>query len=166
MSDFQGLEDLLQDFLVEAGDLLSGVDNKLVDLEKTPHERGLLNEIFRGFHTIKGGAGFLNAKGSAVIGKPFIDDYTTKFQDAQSQIRDSLQNDNQRRQFDQHAEVQGLLFKSSLLQHQAKGTIAFNQQARNDTMALGFNDIAAHPYDDATYQTNIKQMSPLIVQAG
>ncbi len=61
MSDFQGMEDLLQDFLVEATDLLSGVDNKLVDLEKTPGDRGLLNEIFRGFHTIKGGAGFLNA---------------------------------------------------------------------------------------------------------
>ncbi|PZU52365.1 MAG: chemotaxis protein CheA [Thauera sp.] len=55
------MEDLLQDFLVEATDLLSGVDNKLVDLEKTPGDRGLLNEIFRGFHTIKGGAGFLNA---------------------------------------------------------------------------------------------------------
>jgi two-component system, chemotaxis family, sensor kinase CheA len=61
MSDFQGMEDLLQDFLVEATDLLSGVDNKLVDLEKNPHDSGLLNDIFRGFHTIKGGAGFLNA---------------------------------------------------------------------------------------------------------
>jgi two-component system chemotaxis sensor kinase CheA len=61
MSDFQGMEDLLQDFLVEATDLLSGVDNKLVDLEKAPHDKGLLNDIFRGFHTIKGGAGFLNA---------------------------------------------------------------------------------------------------------
>ncbi|MFT3733674.1 MAG: chemotaxis protein CheA [Rhodocyclaceae bacterium] len=61
MSDFSGMEDLLQDFLVEAGDLLSGVNNKLVDLERTPHDRALLNEIFRGFHTIKGGAGFLNA---------------------------------------------------------------------------------------------------------
>ena len=61
MSDFQGMEDLLQDFLVEATDLLSGVDNKLVDLEKAPEDHGLLNEIFRGFHTIKGGAGFLNA---------------------------------------------------------------------------------------------------------
>jgi two-component system chemotaxis sensor kinase CheA len=61
MSDFQGMEDLLQDFLVEAGDLLSGVDNKLVDLEKNPEDHALLNEIFRGFHTIKGGAGFLNA---------------------------------------------------------------------------------------------------------
>ncbi|MCK6396086.1 chemotaxis protein CheA [Zoogloea sp.] len=61
MSDFSGMDDLLQDFLVEAGDLLSGVDNKLVDLERAPNDKGLLNDIFRGFHTIKGGAGFLNA---------------------------------------------------------------------------------------------------------
>lgn len=61
MSDFGGMEDLLQDFLQEAHDLLSDVDNKLVELEKTPDDRGLLNDIFRGFHTIKGGAGFLNA---------------------------------------------------------------------------------------------------------
>ncbi|MBU3696398.1 MAG: chemotaxis protein CheA [Dechloromonas sp.] len=55
------MEDLLQDFLQEAHDLLSDVDNKLVDLEKIPDDRGLLNDIFRGFHTVKGGAGFLNA---------------------------------------------------------------------------------------------------------
>jgi two-component system chemotaxis sensor kinase CheA len=55
------MEELLQDFLVEAGDLLSDVDNKLVDLERAPDDPGLLNEIFRGFHTIKGGAGFLAA---------------------------------------------------------------------------------------------------------
>ena len=61
MSDFSGMEDLLQDFLQEASDLLSDVDNKLVDLERTPDDRGLLNDIFRGFRTIKGGAGFLNA---------------------------------------------------------------------------------------------------------
>ena len=61
MSDFGGMEDLLQDFLQEASDLLSDVDNKLVDLEKSPDDGRLLNDIFRGFHTIKGGAGFLNA---------------------------------------------------------------------------------------------------------
>lgn len=61
MSDFGGMEDLLQDFLQEAHDLLSDVDNKLVDLERAPDDRRLLNDIFRGFHTIKGGAGFLNA---------------------------------------------------------------------------------------------------------
>jgi two-component system chemotaxis sensor kinase CheA len=60
MSDFGGMEELLQDFLLEAGELLSGVDNKLVELEKRPDDKNLLNDIFRGFHTIKGGAGFLN----------------------------------------------------------------------------------------------------------
>lgn len=61
MSDFAGMEELLQDFLQEAYDLLGDVDNKLVDLEKAPGDHNLLNDIFRGFHTIKGGAGFLNA---------------------------------------------------------------------------------------------------------
>src|SRR4030066_1303665 len=61
MSHFAGMEELLQDFLTEAGELLSDVDNKLVELEKNPHDKALLNDIFRGFHTIKGGAGFLNA---------------------------------------------------------------------------------------------------------
>ncbi|MDP2430885.1 MAG: chemotaxis protein CheA [Pseudomonadota bacterium] len=62
MSDFAGMEELLQDFLMEAGELLSQVDNKLVELEKRPGDKALLNDIFRGFHTIKGGAGFLNAE--------------------------------------------------------------------------------------------------------
>ena len=61
MNDFAGMEELMQDFLTEASDLLSDVDSKLIDLEKQPHDRALLNIIFRGFHTIKGGAGFLNA---------------------------------------------------------------------------------------------------------
>lgn len=60
MSHFDGMEELLHDFLTEAGELLSDVDNKLVELEKRPGDKSLLNDIFRGFHTIKGGAGFLN----------------------------------------------------------------------------------------------------------
>jgi chemotaxis protein histidine kinase CheA len=62
MSDFAGMEELLQDFLTEANELLSDVDNKLVELEKHPNDAKLLNDIFRGFHTIKGGAGFLNVE--------------------------------------------------------------------------------------------------------
>jgi two-component system chemotaxis sensor kinase CheA len=60
MSEFGGMDDLLQDFIMESSDLLSDVDNKLMELEKRPDDRALLNDIFRGFHTIKGGAGFLN----------------------------------------------------------------------------------------------------------
>jgi len=62
MSDFDGMEELLGDFLTEASEMLSEVDNKLVELEKRPDDKALLNDIFRGFHTIKGGAGFLNAE--------------------------------------------------------------------------------------------------------
>ena len=61
MKDFAGMEELLSDFLLEAGEMLSDVDSKLMELEKYPADSKLLNEIFRGFHTIKGGAGFLNA---------------------------------------------------------------------------------------------------------
>lgn len=61
MSDFAGMEELLSDFLMEASEMLSDVDSKLMELEKHPSDSESLNEIFRGFHTIRGGAGFLNA---------------------------------------------------------------------------------------------------------
>ncbi|VCU69914.1 Chemotaxis protein CheA [Pigmentiphaga humi] len=55
------MQDLLIDFLTEASDLLDDVDIGLVELEQRPDDAGLLNQIFRGFHTVKGGAGFLEA---------------------------------------------------------------------------------------------------------
>ncbi|PKH09432.1 chemotaxis protein CheA [Moritella sp. Urea-trap-13] len=52
-------EDILQDFLIEASEILELLSEQLVDLEKSPEDSELLNAIFRGFHTVKGGAGFL-----------------------------------------------------------------------------------------------------------
>jgi two-component system chemotaxis sensor kinase CheA len=52
-------EDILQDFLVEAGEILELLYEQLVELENNINDVNLLNAIFRGFHTIKGGAGFL-----------------------------------------------------------------------------------------------------------
>lgn len=53
-------DELLQDFLVEAGEILESLNEQLVDLEQSPEDMDLLNTVFRGFHTIKGGAGFLS----------------------------------------------------------------------------------------------------------
>jgi len=53
-------EDILQDFLIEAGEILELLSEQLVELENDPDNRDLLNAIFRGFHTVKGGAGFLS----------------------------------------------------------------------------------------------------------
>jgi len=61
MSAFAESQDLLQDFLAEAGEMLCDVDIKLVELEQRPDDAELINVVFRGFHTIKGGAGFLDA---------------------------------------------------------------------------------------------------------
>lgn len=53
-------EDILQDFLIEAGEILEQLQEQLVDLENNPNDADLLNAIFRGYHTVKGGAGFLS----------------------------------------------------------------------------------------------------------
>jgi len=55
-------EDILQDFLIEAGEILELLQEQLVELENNPEDSDLLNAIFRGFHTIKGGAGFMSLK--------------------------------------------------------------------------------------------------------
>ena len=56
---FDADEEILQDFLVEAGEILEQLSEQLVELENRPEDMDLLNAIFRGFHTVKGGAGFL-----------------------------------------------------------------------------------------------------------
>ncbi|MGY6277690.1 chemotaxis protein CheA [Methylomonas sp. MgM2] len=53
-------DEILQDFLVEAGEILEQLNEQLVQLEQSPQDFDLLNAIFRGFHTVKGGAGFLS----------------------------------------------------------------------------------------------------------
>lgn len=53
-------DELLEDFLIEAGEILEQLNEQLVELENSPEDSDLLNAVFRGFHTIKGGAGFLS----------------------------------------------------------------------------------------------------------
>ncbi len=60
-------DELLEDFLVEAGEILEQLNEQLVDLEQRPTDMDLLNAVFRGFHTIKGGAGFLNIEPMVVL---------------------------------------------------------------------------------------------------
>ncbi|HEY0915457.1 MAG TPA: Hpt domain-containing protein, partial [Solimonas sp.] len=52
-------DDIKRDFLQEAGELVQRLSEQLIDLEKTPDDPELLNAVFRAFHTVKGGAGFL-----------------------------------------------------------------------------------------------------------
>jgi two-component system chemotaxis sensor kinase CheA len=56
---YEADEEILQDFLIEAGEIIDALSEQLVELENDPDNADLLNAIFRGFHTVKGGAGFL-----------------------------------------------------------------------------------------------------------
>lgn len=60
-------DELLQDFLIEAGEILEQLNEQLVELENSPEDSELLNAVFRGFHTIKGGAGFLSIDAMVAI---------------------------------------------------------------------------------------------------
>lgn len=52
-------EEILQDFLVEASEIHEQLGQQLVEFEGSTEDEGLINAIFRAFHTIKGGAAFL-----------------------------------------------------------------------------------------------------------
>lgn len=52
-------DDIAADFIIEAQEILDRLGQQLVDLEQTPTDSEQLNAVFRGFHTLKGGAGFL-----------------------------------------------------------------------------------------------------------
>jgi two-component system chemotaxis sensor kinase CheA len=53
------MDDLIMEFVAEAGESLSVLDQELVRFEQNPGDRALLNNIFRLMHTIKGTCGFL-----------------------------------------------------------------------------------------------------------
>ena len=51
--------EIMQEFLVEAGELYEQLNDQFVQLESSPDDADLVNAIFRAYHTIKGGAGFM-----------------------------------------------------------------------------------------------------------
>lgn len=53
------MQELIRDFVVETDEVLEGLDKCFVKLEEAPGDLGLINEIFRAVHSIKGSAGFL-----------------------------------------------------------------------------------------------------------
>ncbi|TLD81039.1 hybrid sensor histidine kinase/response regulator [Helicobacter sp. MIT 05-5293] len=54
------MQEIMEDFLVEAFEMIEQLDQDLVELENNPEDLDLLNRIFRVAHTIKGSSSFLN----------------------------------------------------------------------------------------------------------
>lgn len=54
------MQEIMEDFLIEAFEMIEQLDQDLVELENNPQDLELLNRIFRVAHTIKGSSSFLN----------------------------------------------------------------------------------------------------------
>ena len=54
------MREIMEDFLVEAFELVEQIDHDLIELESNPEDLELLNRIFRVAHTVKGSSSFLN----------------------------------------------------------------------------------------------------------
>lgn len=89
--------------------------------------------------------GFRNVKEGNAVGQQFVNTYDQRFSTAAAQLRESLTNDNQRRIFDQHAQVQSLQFKSDLLKHQSVETEAFNDSTAKHSIELALRTMAQKP---------------------
>ncbi len=53
------MKEIVESFIIETKEILEKLDLDLIELEKTPDDKELLNRVFRSFHTIKGTSGFL-----------------------------------------------------------------------------------------------------------
>ena len=75
------MQEIIDDFLVEADELIESLDGNLVKLETAPDDLDLLNEIFRAAHTVKGTSSFL--------GFEQVTELTHKMEDVLNKLRKS-----------------------------------------------------------------------------
>jgi hypothetical protein len=113
-----------------------------------------------------GEGGFQTVKGGAAVGQQFLDGYDQKFKAASDQVLDSLQNDNQRRLFQQKMPVAQLQFRSALLKHQAQQTDQFNDQTEKDSIDLARRQIFTNPGDPQALDAGLAQINWAIDQRG
>ncbi len=83
------MREILDEFLIEADEILEQLDQDLIELEENPNDKELLNKIFRGMHTLKGGAGFLNLTSIVEIAHK-IEDIFNKLRNDELQLNSEM----------------------------------------------------------------------------
>ena len=104
-------------------------------------------------------SGFAQARGGNAVGQEFNKAYTDQFDGAVAAIGDGLQNQQQKQMFQQRAAIASGQFQSSLMQHQAQQTTVFANDTDNATIKNGLSAIAANPYDQVRYDTEMMNVS-------
>ncbi|MBI5855885.1 MAG: chemotaxis protein CheA [Nitrospirae bacterium] len=122
------MAEIRNDFLVEAQEMIEGLDQQFVKLEADPSDTGLVNEIFRSMHSMKGSAGFLGFthlvevahRAESVLNKvrqgeiQVSGDIITVILEAVDVVK-ALVSDIRETGTDQHVETQGISEKLDVL---------------------------------------------------
>lgn len=77
--ELDNMKEIVDEFMIEADEIIAKLDEDMVRLEKNSTDLNLLNEIFRGAHTIKGTSGFL--------GLDRVSELTHKMEDVLNKLR-------------------------------------------------------------------------------
>ncbi len=67
------MKDIVDSFVVETKEIFEKLDNELLEIEKEPEDKELINSIFRAVHTVKGTSGFLSFEQMSVLAHRFED---------------------------------------------------------------------------------------------
>lgn len=67
------MKEIIDSFIVETTEIFEKLDNDLLQLEKNPSDKDLVNRIFRAVHTVKGTAGFLSLDQMSTLAHKFED---------------------------------------------------------------------------------------------
>lgn len=83
------MKEIFESFIVETREILEKLDLELVEIEKTPDDRELLNSIFRSFHTVKGTSGFLGLEKLTMVTHR-AEDILNKLRKGEARLNDDL----------------------------------------------------------------------------
>lgn len=67
------MKEIVESFVIETNEIFEKLDNELLEIEKNPDDKELINSIFRAVHTVKGTSGFLSFEQMSIIAHRFED---------------------------------------------------------------------------------------------
>lgn len=83
------MKEIVESFIIETKEILEKLDLDLIELEKKPDDKELLNQVFRSFHTIKGTSGFLGLESLPEVTHK-CEDILNKLRKGEATLNDSI----------------------------------------------------------------------------
>jgi len=172
------MKEIIDDFLVEADELIASLDNNLVTLESSPEDLDLLNEIFRAVHTIKGTSSFLGFDRVTTLSHR-MEDILNKLRKAEMKLRPDIMDlllealdllktllDNVRNHKNEPIDLDDILAHlQTLLNNDAEAPIADGVPTEDKATTLATSD-TSHSAEDAALADAVAKETSAATKCG